>query len=104
MNKNKPFEHHEVVGMAESANWIDYPHETHNDDDMQQDSTSPMKDSSSTQLDPSTIVTVAENITPIASQSERTNKRDFFNDVDTKEEETSKTPKKLKTEETGKIV
>ena len=28
VNKNKPFEHHEVAGMAESANWMVYPHET----------------------------------------------------------------------------
>ena len=34
VNKNKPFEHHEVAGMAESANWMDYPHETQKDEDM----------------------------------------------------------------------
>ena len=28
VNKNKPFEHHEIAGMVESANWLDYPHET----------------------------------------------------------------------------
>ena len=25
VNNNKPFEHHEVAGMDESANWMDYP-------------------------------------------------------------------------------
>ena len=24
-NKNKPFEHHEVVGLLEAANWSEYP-------------------------------------------------------------------------------
>ena len=28
VNKNKPFEHQEVVGLARSANWMDYPQET----------------------------------------------------------------------------
>ena len=83
VNKIKPFEHHEVVGMAESSNWMDYPHETQNDEDMQQDSTSPMNDSSSTQPDPPVIVLVAEKITPIASHFERTNKRDFSDSMDT---------------------
>ena len=78
VNKNKPFEHLEIVGMDESVNWIDYPHGTQRDEDTQQGSTSSMKDSSSTQLGPSSIVPIAENITPIASCSERTNKRDFF--------------------------
>ena len=40
VNKNKPFEHHEISGMVESANWLDYPHETHGDEDIKQGSTS----------------------------------------------------------------
>ena len=70
------------------------PHETENGEDMQKDSTSPIKDSSSTQPDPSTIVPAIENITPISSHLERTNKRDFSDAMDTKEEDTSKTPNK----------
>ena len=100
MNKNKPFEHHEVTGMAESANWMDYPYETWNDEDMQQDSTSPLKDASSIEPDPSTIVPTAKNITPIASHSERTNERDLYDAMDIKEEDTVKTPKKQNIEET----
>ena len=34
VNKNKPFEHHEIAGMAESANWMDYAHETLRNGDM----------------------------------------------------------------------
>ena len=52
VNKNNPFEQHEIAGLVESANWIDYPHETQRDDDMQQDSISLMKDSSSKQPNP----------------------------------------------------
>ena len=75
---------------------MDYPHETHNDEDMQQHSNSSMKDSSSTQINPSTIFPAAENITPIESHSKRTNKRDFFDAMDTEEEDTTQTPKKQK--------
>ena len=32
VRKNKPFEHDEIAGMVESANWMDYPHETQRDD------------------------------------------------------------------------
>ena len=41
--KRKPFEHDEVVGLAEAANWSDYPHETQKDTDMQEASTSSVK-------------------------------------------------------------
>ena len=94
VNKNKPFEHHEIVGMDKSSNWMDYPHETQRNEDMQQGSTSSIREASSKQLGPSSIVPAAEKITPISSCSERTNKRDFFDVMDTKEEDTAKTPKK----------
>ena len=91
--------------MDESANWMDYPHETQkDDDDMQQGSTSSMREFSSTHPDPSSIVPTAEKITPIEICSERTNKRDFSDAMDAEEEDTAKTPKKQKIEETGQII
>ena len=71
---------------------------------MQEDSTSSVKEDSSTHPDLSSIVPATKKITPIASCSERTNKRDLFYAMDTEEEDTTNTPKKNKTEETGKIV
>ena len=35
VNKNKPFEHMEVEGLVESANWSNYPLLTQNEEDMQ---------------------------------------------------------------------
>ena len=71
---------------------------------MQHGSYSPMKDSIFTQPYPSIIVLEAENITPIASHSKRTNKRDFPDAMDTGEEESAKNPKKQNIEEVGQIV
>ena len=104
VNKNMPFEHNEIAGMEESVNWIDYPHETQRDADMQEDSTSSVKEVSSTQPDPSSIVPTSKRITLVGSCSERTNKRDFSDVMETEEEYTTKTPKKNKVEETGKLV
>ena len=52
VNKNKPFEHHEVEGLAESSNWTNYPQVAQNEEDTQQGSTSPMKDDDDVQPDP----------------------------------------------------
>ena len=104
VNKNWPSKHNEIAGMAESVNWLDYPHETQMDLDMQKDSTSSVQEISSTQPDPSSIVPVVEKITPIGSCSEIKNKRDFSDSMDTQEEDTAKTPKKWKIEEIGKLV
>ena len=35
INKNKPFENNEIAGIPKTANWLDYPHETQRDVDMQ---------------------------------------------------------------------
>ena len=47
---------------------------------------------------------MAEKITPLASYSERTNKRDFSYAMDTKEEDTMRTPKKQRIETKGQLV
>ena len=44
VNKNKPTEHQEVEGLDETANWSYYPLETHNEEEIQQGSTSPVQD------------------------------------------------------------
>ena len=100
VNKNKPFKHFEVAGLPESANWLDYPHETQGDVDMQEDSASSTRKVSSLQLSTSSLILAAKKITLIASWSDRTNKRDFYDAMDTEEEDTTKTSKKQKVEET----
>ena len=49
VNEDKPFEHYEVAGIPETANWLDYPHENQRYVDMQEDSTSSVKESISLQ-------------------------------------------------------
>ena len=34
-NKNKPFEHFEVEGLSEATNWMDYPKDINNGENMQ---------------------------------------------------------------------
>ena len=48
VNENKPFEHQEVEGLVESANWLYYPQVTQSSEDMQNESIYPMKDASVT--------------------------------------------------------
>ena len=71
---------------------------------MQEDSSSSIKEISSLLPDISKLISAAENITPLASHSESTNKRDFSDAMDTEEEDTSRTPKKKKNEAEGQIV
>ena len=49
-----------------------------NEGDMQQDSTSPVQDTSATHQDPLDIISTIEVITPISIHLEMTNKRNFF--------------------------
>ena len=61
-NKKNPFEHFEVADLFETAKWLDYPHETHGDVNMQEDSTSSVKEVISLQLGTSNLVLTAKNI------------------------------------------
>ena len=41
--KRNPFEHEEIVGLADVSNWSDYPKEAPKYVDMQEDSNSPIR-------------------------------------------------------------
>ena len=72
---------------------------------MQQGSSSPMKYVDVTQTDPLVVVPAElEMISLIASHYERTNKRDFFDSMETEEEGTAQTPKKQKVEKEVKMI
>ena len=47
---------------------------------------------------------VAEKVTPLSTISDHSNKRDFTDVMDIKEEDTTNTPKKLKLDDAGKMV
>ena len=104
INKNKPFENNEIAGIPKTANWIDYPHETQRDVDMQHYCTYSVKEVISLQNSPSSMVPAEERITPITSCSEKTNKRDLYDAMDREEEGATRTPTKKKIEETGQLV
>ena len=104
INKNKPFENNEIAGIPKTANWLDYPHETRRDVDMQDDFTYSVKEVSSLQTSPSSMVPAEERITPITSCFEKTNKRDLYDAMDREEKGATRTPTKKKIEETGQLV
>ena len=70
-NNNKTFEHTEVAGLREEANWEDYPKNII----MEQDSVSPIPGNNSSQMDLSNIVVVAGNISSLISFSRNSKKR-----------------------------
>ena len=94
IGKINPFKHEEIVVLEDDANWSDYPKESPKDIDMKEDSNYPIREVVSLFPNISNLISTDENITPLASHSERTNKRDFSDAMDTKEEDTAKTPKK----------
>ena len=54
--KRKPFKHVEVVGLADSTNWEDYPKEKPKDTNGPKDSSSSLKDITSLMPDISKLV------------------------------------------------
>ena len=102
--KRNPFEHEDIVGSTDVANWLDYPKETHKDTDMQEDSNSFVREITSLNPDTSKLISTAENITPFSNHSKMTNKRYFSDAMDNEEEDTTRTPKKQKTEVEGQLV
>ena len=102
--KRKPFEHDEVARLEEATNWSDYPHETKKVTDTREGSTSSVKEINSLHPSTSNFVLVAEKITPLGSYSEKTNKRDCLDVMDTEEEDTVKTPKNPIIEVEGQLV
>ena len=73
--KRKPFEHEEIVGLADVSSWFDYPKENPKDTDMQEDSNSSIREIYLLMPDIFKLISSADNITPLASHSERNNKR-----------------------------
>ena len=100
----KPFKHEEVVGLEEVANWLNYPKEAPKIIDLDEDSSSPIREVVSLSPDISNFVSAVESITPLASQSEGKNKRDFPKEMDTEEEDSVETPKRQKIETEGQLV
>ena len=72
--RRKPFKHAEVAGLEYAANWDDYQKENPKDIDVQEDSSSSVKDITSFIPNISKLVAAVVNITPLASQSEKTSK------------------------------
>ena len=92
-NKSNPFEHVKVAGLVERANWMTYPGETNSDEDILKNSTFALAEGSP-QLDFSCIIVAATQITPLASLSEKKNKREYPKAMDVDEGDTTKMPKK----------
>ena len=59
-NNNKPFEHIEVVGLKEAANWEDYPNQAPDNVYMEMDFVSSLPGNNSPPMDLSDIVEILE--------------------------------------------
>ena len=88
-NKNNPFEHIEIVGLREEANWEDYPNYITKDISMQRESVSSLPGNNSSQMNLSNIVAMAGNVSSLVSFLEITKKRENAEHMDT-----ASTPKK----------
>ena len=93
VNKNNPFEHTEVAGLREAANWEDYPNNTLDNINMEPYSVSPIPRNNYSPMDLSNIVTIAGNISSLKSFSGNSKKREHSGFMDTKEGDTASTPK-----------
>ena len=83
-----------MVVLSEETNWIHYPKDSNNGEDMQEDSLSPAPGGSPPPQDLFSIVATATHITPLAIFFEKVNKRDFPKSMDVYEEDTTRTTKK----------
>ena len=92
-----------MVGLSE-VDWMDYPKDINNGENMKEYSLSYAPGSSSPQRDISRIVVAATHATPLAIFSENVAKRDVSKSMDIDEEDTAKIPKKLNTKRAGQIV
>ena len=63
-NKNKQFEHFEVAGLSKVENWIDYPKDINNGENIQEYSLSYALGISSPQQDLSIIIVADTHVTP----------------------------------------
>ena len=91
------------MGLAEDANWSNYPKEAPNIVDLDEVPSSRIGEFVSLLLDISNLVVATKSITPLASQSEGKNKRDFPEAMDIKAEDTVETPNRQKIEIEGKL-
>ena len=95
-NKNKPFEHTEVDGLREAANWEDYANKAPDNINMGQDLVSSIPGNNSSPMDLSNIVAVAGNISSLISFSGNSKKREHSGFMEIEEAATASTPKKRK--------
>ena len=103
-NKNKPFEHTEVAGLREAANWEDFPNKAPDNVSMEQDFVSFLLGNNSPLMDLSNIVAVAGNISSLISFSGTSKKREHSYFMDPKEEDNASTLKKQNIEQEGQMV
>ena len=81
------------MGFSDDANWSNYPKEAPNIVVLDEDPSSRIREVVSLFLDISNLVTTAESITQLDSQSKEKNKRYFPKAMDIDEEDTIETPK-----------
>ena len=85
-------------------NWDDYPNHTTKDVSMEQNSASFLPGENSSRMNLSNIVTMAGDVSSLASFSESNKERDHAKPMDTDDVDTTSTPKNHKLELEQQIV
>ena len=93
-NNNKPFEHIELVGLREVANWEDYPNQDPDNVCMEMDYVSSLPGNNSPPMDLSNILAATGNVSFLIIFSENTKKREHVEPMETEEVDTANTPKR----------
>ena len=88
----------EIVGLREATNWEDYPNYTTKDISMEQEYASSLPGNNYSQMNLSSIVAMAGDVSSLVSFSGSAKKRGHSKPMDTDEIDTASTPKKQKVE------
>ena len=93
-HKSNPFEHTEILGLREAANWDDFPNSTTMDINIGQSSASPLPWDNSPQMELSKVVAMDGNASSLVSYSGSSMKRGLSKPMETDEVDTTSMPRK----------
>ena len=103
-HKSRPFEHTEIPGLREVANWDDFPNPSLMETGIEQDTGSQLPEVASPQRELAQAFAIAREFSSLVSYSESSIKRGAPEPMDTKEMDMNSIPKKQKREQGQQLV
>ena len=103
-HKCRPFEHTEIPGLREVANWDDFPNPSPMETSAEQDTDSQLPGVVSLQRELATVAAIAGGFSSLVSYSVSSMKRGDPGPMDTEEMDTASMPKKQKVEPGQQLV